>query len=99
MPHRKLRQKIIARFGLTRRAPDPLADAPPTADGADLETVERVQRLEARIAHLESLVEGLQDSVDREVQRLDHSIAAVRERTEPDNMARALSADARRRGV
>jgi uncharacterized coiled-coil protein SlyX len=99
MPHRKLRQEIMARFGLTNRAADPLADVPTTADATDLETVERMQRLEARIAHLEAMVEGLQDAVDREIQRVDQSVAGLRERTEPDNMARALSAEARRRGV
>jgi uncharacterized coiled-coil protein SlyX len=99
MPHRKLRQEIMARFGLTPRAPVPLADPPPTTDGDDLETVERVQRLEARIAHLEAMVEGLQDAVDREIQRVDQTVADLRERTEPDKMAQALSAEARRRGV
>jgi uncharacterized coiled-coil protein SlyX len=99
MPHRKLRQEIMARFGLTSRSPDTLADVPPTADGNDLETVERVQRLEARIAHLEAMVEGLQDSVDREIRRVDDCVADLRERTEPDKLSRALSAEARRRGV
>jgi uncharacterized coiled-coil protein SlyX len=99
MPHRKLRQEIMARFGLTPRAPDARADVAPVADGEDLETVERVQRLEARIAHLEAMVEGLQDAVDREIQRVDQSVADLREKTEPDKMAQALSAEARRRGV
>jgi uncharacterized coiled-coil protein SlyX len=99
MPHRKLRQEIMARFGLTPRAPGAGADVPPVADGDDLETVERVQRLEARIVHLEAMVEGLQDAVDREIQRVDQSVADLREKTEPDKMAQALSAEARRRGV
>jgi hypothetical protein len=99
MPHRKLRQEIMARFGLTPRAPGAREDVPPVADGEDLETVERVQRLEARIVHLEAMVEGLQDAVDREIQRVDQSVADLREKTEPDKMAQALSAEARRRGV
>jgi hypothetical protein len=99
MPHRRLREEVMARFGLAPRTRETPADFPPVADGEDLETVERMQRLEARMAHLESLIEGLQDSVDREVQRLDSSVEDLRTRTEPVNMSRALSAEARRRGV
>jgi hypothetical protein len=99
MPHRRLRQEIMARFGLAPRTRETPIDFPPVADGDDLETVERVQRLEARIAHLEALVEGLQDSVDREVQRLDSCVEDLRAKTEPVNMSRALSAEARRRGI
>jgi uncharacterized coiled-coil protein SlyX len=99
MPHRRLRQEIMARFGMVPRTREALPDAPPVADGDDLETVARVQRMEARIAHLEALIEGLQDSVDREIQRLDGAVEDLRTRTEPVNMSRALSAEARRRGI
>jgi uncharacterized coiled-coil protein SlyX len=98
VPHRKLRQEIMARFGLANRPPR-APDLEPTADGNDLETAERVQRLEERIAHLEAALEALQDSVYRETKRLDESVADVRERTEPHKMSQALSADARRRGI
>lgn len=89
----------MARFGLAPRTRETPPDVPPVADGDDLETLERVQRLETRIAHLEALIEGLQDSVDREIQRLDGAVEDLRTRTEPVNMSRALSAEARRRGV
>jgi len=99
MPHRRLREEIMARFGLSPRTREAPADFPPVAAGDDLETVERVQRIEARVAHLEALIEGLQDSVDREVQRLDSCVEDLRTKTDPVNMTRALSAEARRRGV
>jgi hypothetical protein len=55
--------------------------------------------LEERVAHLEALVEGLQDAVHREAQRHDRRIAEIERKTEPEELARALSADARRRGL
>jgi hypothetical protein len=55
--------------------------------------------LEERVAHLEALVEGLQDAVHREAQRHDRRIADIERKTEPEELARALSADARRRGL
>ncbi len=60
---------------------------------------ERLQSLQARIDHLESLVEGLQDSVDRESRRHDEQIEDLRKRMEPSELARVLTADARRRGL
>jgi uncharacterized coiled-coil protein SlyX len=70
-----------------------------SADRADPETDERMRRLESRLRHLEATLEGLQDSVYRETQRIDEALAELRQKTEPENMSRALSADARRRGV
>ncbi len=55
--------------------------------------------LRARIAHLEQLVQGLQDSVYREGQRHDERIAELEKRVEPAALAAALSEDARRRGL
>jgi hypothetical protein len=54
---------------------------------------------EARIAHLEQLVQGLQDSVYRECQRLDKRIVELERRLEPASLAAALSKDARERGL
>ncbi|HEX4804811.1 MAG TPA: hypothetical protein VFU94_02825 [Conexibacter sp.] len=48
---------------------------------------------------LESVVEGLQDAVYRQARQHDAAIAELRERTDPAEIARALSADARRRGL
>ena len=100
MARRKLGQELMARVGLA--SPTRAAEAPeemPAADRADPATDERFRRLEARIGHLEATLEGLQDSVYRETQRIDESLAELREKTEPENMSRALSADARRRGL
>jgi uncharacterized coiled-coil protein SlyX len=55
--------------------------------------------LEARIAHLEQVVQGLQDSVHRESTRLNKRIGELEARTEPGALGRALSEDARQRGL
>jgi hypothetical protein len=59
----------------------------------------RVDALEARIAHLERLVEGLQDSVHRESERHGKLIAEVQAQIEPAAMRAALTKDARTRGL
>ena len=55
--------------------------------------------LRARLEHLEAVVEGLQDAVHRESVRHDELIGALQRKTEPEEIARALSDDARRRGL
>lgn len=55
--------------------------------------------LTARVERLESVVEGLQDAVYRQARQHDRDIAELRKRTEPAEVARALSAEARRRGL
>lgn len=52
-----------------------------------------------RVEHLESIVEGLQDAVYRQAQKHDRDLAELRSRTDPAEVARALSEDARRRGL
>jgi uncharacterized coiled-coil protein SlyX len=100
MPQRKLGQKLMARLGQAARSPDETPpDAMTSADRADPETDERLRRLEARIAHVEATLEGLQDSVYRETTRLEEATAELRHQLEPHNLSQALSADARRRGV
>jgi uncharacterized coiled-coil protein SlyX len=59
----------------------------------------RMELLERRVSHLEELVEGLQDAVHRESVRRDEEAARLQRRTEPREMARALSDDARKRGL
>jgi uncharacterized coiled-coil protein SlyX len=100
VPQRKLRQELVARLDRFRGAPDrEMPETMTSADRADPETDERLRRLEARIAHVEATLEGLQDSVYRETSRLEESMADLRLKIEPHNLSRALSADARRRGV
>ncbi len=55
--------------------------------------------LRDRVAELEAMVEGLQDALYRHSRQEDERIAELRHRTEPEEMARALSEDARRRGL
>ena len=59
----------------------------------------RITKLEARVEHLDAELEGLQDAVYRQSVLEDRQIAELGRRTEPHEMARALSEDARRHGV
>jgi hypothetical protein len=59
----------------------------------------RIQVLEHRVDELEALIEGLQDAVHRESVRDHERIAALEKRTEPAEISRALSRDARERGL
>jgi hypothetical protein len=60
---------------------------------------DRVDGLEARIAHLERLVEGLQDSVHRESERHGKLIAELQAQIQPGAIGAALAEDARSRGL
>lgn len=60
---------------------------------------EDVRALEARVLHLEALVQGLQDSVHRESTRQDKRIADLEDRMKPSALGKALSDDARARGL
>jgi hypothetical protein len=59
----------------------------------------QIQRLEARVEGLEELIEGLQDALYRETVRLEERIEALERKSEPGEIARALSAEARKRGT
>lgn len=59
----------------------------------------RIERLERRVTDLEGVVEALQDAVHREWVRHDEKTAQLERRTQPREIARALSEDARRRGI
>jgi uncharacterized coiled-coil protein SlyX len=59
----------------------------------------RLIDLERRVSHLEELLEGLQDAVHRDSMRRDEETARIERRTVPSEMARALSEDARKRGL
>ena len=60
---------------------------------------ERLRALEARVDHLEQLVQGLQDSVHRESSRHDKRIIELEGRIQPGALGKALSDDARDRGL
>ncbi len=65
----------------------------------DRSTARRIEALENRVSHLEELLEGLQDAVHRESIRRNEEAARLERRTDPGEMARALSEDARKRGL
>jgi hypothetical protein len=75
----------------------PPADVSPAAAGDA--TPGLLRSLEDRVAHLEALLEGLQDSVHRETTRQDRRIGELEARIEPAELGRALSRDARERGL
>jgi hypothetical protein len=59
----------------------------------------RIELLEARMTHLEQLVEGLQDAVHRESERQAKLINELQTQIRPEAMSAALSRDARDRGL
>ncbi|HUE28793.1 MAG TPA: hypothetical protein VMP89_18605 [Solirubrobacteraceae bacterium] len=90
------REGLIARIRLIRRTapsgPDPRRPA------ADPDRPE-LQALQARVAHLEQMVQGLQDSVHRESTRLSNRIGELEAQVQPAALGKALSEDARNRGL
>ena len=58
-----------------------------------------IDALEVRVADLEQMIQGLQDAVHREAVRRDEQAARLERRIEPRELARALSEDARERGL
>lgn len=91
------REGLIGRIRHLRRG-SAEADVPamPSASGPGQE---EPPSLETRVAHLEHLLHGLQDSVHRETTRLGERIDEVEARIQPAALGRALSDDARERGL
>jgi len=87
---------LIARIRQVRRGAE--AEQPGESPRVD-QGQDQVRALETRVAHLEQLVEGLQDSVHREASRNDKRIADLETRTQPRALGKALSEDARSRGL
>ena len=58
-----------------------------------------METLEARVRHLEAELEGLQDAVYRRAVLEDEHFDELRTRTAPEQLARDLSQDARKRGL
>jgi hypothetical protein len=73
-----------------------VARASPSLDGA---WEQRLETVTARVEHLEAELEGLQDAVYRQAVREQENIGELRRRTEPEQLARELGRDARRRGL
>jgi hypothetical protein len=91
------REGLVARIRTMRRVaaatdrPPPTARTEPDPMGFDA--------LEGRIAGLERVLEGLQDSVHRESERHSKRLAELDARTQPAALNMALSRDARERGL
>lgn len=93
---------IGERAGLIARIRQILHDAPPRerpTDGGSAPQTDRLQALEARVAHVEQLLEGLQDSVHRESDRHAKLIAELQNQVRPEAMSAALAEDLRSRGL
>jgi hypothetical protein len=67
--------------------------------GGDDADRDPIRALEARVAHLERLLEGFQDSVYRESDRHAKMITELQLQIEPGAMSAALAEDARNRGL
>ena len=90
------REGLIARIRQLRRV---AAATERPAGGPDESQTNRLQHLEARVAHVERLVEGLQDSVHRESERHLKLIADLQTQVQPGTMGASLAEDARNRGL
>ena len=91
------REKMIARIRNLGRS-TPLRDTPPAVP-ATARDAGRLGALEGRIAHLEQLVEGLQDSVHRESTRQGKRLTDLEAQIQPAALGAALSKDVRERGL
>ena len=91
------REGLIARVRHILRVA-PAADVSARSPSGDPEDG-RLRALEARLAHVERLVEGLQDSVHRESERQSKQIAELQAQVQPAVMSAALAKDARNRGL
>jgi hypothetical protein len=91
------RQGLIARIRQVRRTSDAGAAAP--GEAAPRNDTIALEALRTRIAHLEQLVEALQDSVYRESQRHSKRITELEAQIQPAALSIALSKDARERGI
>ncbi len=97
------RQGLTARIRQMARTfpappvPSAAEDSSPGAAGRRVPA--QVQALQARVAELEQMVQGLQDAVFRESHRHEKRIEELEARTEPAALAVALSKNARERGL
>jgi hypothetical protein len=90
------REGLIARIRQIRRTSGTTDEPRRSAPRPDRE---ELHSLELRIAHLEQLLQGFQDSVHRESRRTDTRLAELEAQIQPAMLGRALSDDARNRGL
>lgn len=91
------RERLVTRLRQIRQT-GTTTDAQPGSDAAGPGRAQLVA-LEERIAHLEQLLEGLQDSVHRESERQGKRLAELEARIQPGTLGEAMSKDARERGL
>ncbi len=91
------REGLVARIRQIRRTAP--ASAAVRSDAAPNDDTIALPALEARIKHLEQLVEALQDSVHRESERHANRITELDARIQPAALGVALNRDARERGL
>ncbi|HWE58407.1 MAG TPA: hypothetical protein VG228_01830 [Solirubrobacteraceae bacterium] len=90
------RESLLRRIGQIRRTG--AGDERPRSDAGDPQP-DRLHALEVRMAHVERLLEGFQDSVHRESERHDALIAELQAQVDPAAMSSALAEHARNRGL
>jgi hypothetical protein len=90
-------QGLLARVRQIRR--QAAASDEPAGPRANKPEPEVLEALEARITHLEQLLQGLLDSVHRESARQSKRISELEAQIRPAAMSKALSEDARERGL
>jgi uncharacterized coiled-coil protein SlyX len=91
------REGLIARIRQIRRVGEPTRSRTRSSPGGPDE--QEFHELEHRVAHLEQLIQGLQDSVHRESKRQADRIADLEAQMRPAELAKSLTADARNRGL
>lgn len=91
------RQRLVNRVRQISRV-NRTTQTPPASDAREPGRTE-IGALEDRMAHLEQLLEGLQDSVYRDSERQDTRIAELEAQIQPAALGEALSNDARKRGL
>jgi hypothetical protein len=91
---------LVGRIRQTRRANAAEGDVAAAGGGGSVARgADRIGGLEQRVAHLERLLEGFQDSVYRESERHAKMITDLQLQVEPGAMSAALAEDARNRGL
>jgi hypothetical protein len=90
------REGLIRRIRQIRRTAE--ASGTPRTASANPDP-DQLAALRERVEHLEKLVQGLQDSVHRESSRQGKQIADLEAKIHPSALGKALSDDARERGL
>jgi hypothetical protein len=90
--------RLLDRVVQQRRAAAPEPEVAEVAAGEPDEG-RRLEALADRVAHLEALVEGLQDSIHRDAVRRDRILEEIKETTEPATMMRSLERHSREQAL